>query len=110
MQRFVTKKESHLSFRRFFSVCLFLLILLFFLHGITDLSESTRARQKETLETALTHSIMYCYSVEGAYPESLEYLKEHYGLTYNEELFYVDYRITAENLMPDITIIEKEEE
>ena len=37
----------------------------------------------------------------------LEYLKENYGLTYNEDLFYVDYRTTGANLMPDVTIIEK---
>ena len=51
--------------------------------------------------------ICHCYSVEGVYPESLEYLKENYGLTYNEDLFYVDYRTTGANLIPDVTIIEK---
>ena len=39
--------------------------------------------------------------------ELLEYLKENYGLTYNEDLFYVDYRTTGANLIPDVTIIEK---
>lgn len=109
MQRFVWKKEKQPAYRHIASACLFVLILSFFLHGITTISESTRARQRETLEQALSHCIMSCYSTEGIYPESLEYLKEHYGLTYNEEVFYVDYRITAGNLMPDLTIIEKED-
>lgn len=109
MQRFVLEKQHHSYYRRFLPVGLMLLVMLLFLHSITTLSDGTRSRQKEALERALTHSIMYCYSVEGVYPESLEYIKEHYGLTYNEDLFYVDYRISGGNLMPDITIIEKED-
>jgi hypothetical protein len=45
--------------------------------------------------------------VEGKYPESLDYLKEHYGLTYNEDLFFVDYRVSGSNILPDVTIIER---
>ena len=52
-------------------------------------------------------NITYCYAVEGAYPESLDYLKENYGLTYDENLFFVDYHIDGSNIFPDITIIER---
>ena len=45
--------------------------------------------------------------MEGAYPESLEYLKENYGLIYDEDLFFVDYKVEGSNILPDITIIEK---
>lgn len=108
MHRFEYKNHHH-SYRLPLMVILFLLIIWLFLSGISSLSESTKRRQKEALEQALTHSIAYCYSVEGTYPESLEYLKEHYGLTYNEDLFFVDYRMTGANLMPDVTIIERKD-
>lgn len=52
-------------------------------------------------------SITYCYTIEGAYPESLDYLKEHYGLVYDEDLFFVDYRVSGSNILPDITVIER---
>ena len=71
------------------------------------MSEGTRKRQKESLENAVMRDVTYCYTVEGAYPESLEYLEEHYGLTYDEDLFFVDYRISGANIFPDITVIEK---
>ena len=66
-------------------------------------------RQKESLENAVTRSVTYCYTVEGTYPENLDYLKDNYGLIYDEETFFVDYRIIGSNVLPDITIIEKGE-
>lgn len=107
MHRFEYQKHSRFSGKLLISICIFLLIVFLFLSGVSSLSKSTAARQKEALENAITQSISYCYSAEGVYPESLEYLKENYGLTYNEDLFYVDYRTTGSNLMPDVTIIEK---
>ncbi|MBF1030306.1 MAG: hypothetical protein HXK91_08980, partial [Lachnospiraceae bacterium] len=41
------------------------------------------------------------------YPPSLDYLKERYGLTYDESFFYVDYQPLASNLYPDVTVLEK---
>ena len=89
-------------------MCIFLLILFLFVQGISSFSESTKKRQKESLENAIMRNITYCYTVEGTYPESLSYLKENYGLTYNEDLFFVDYRISGSNILPDVTIIERE--
>lgn len=107
MHRFECQKHSRFYIKLLIPICLFLLIIFLFLSGVSSLSKGTTARQKEALENAITQSISYCYSVEGVYPENLEYLKENYGLTYNEDLFYVDYRTTGANLMPDVTIIEK---
>ena len=47
--------------------------------------------------------------MEGSYPESLDYLKEHYGLTYDDHYFFVDYHAAGANLFPDVTIIERGE-
>lgn len=42
--------------------------------------------------------------MEGSYPESLDYLKEHYGITYDPEKYIVDYEIIGSNLMPDVKV------
>lgn len=47
-----------------------------------------------------------CYAVEGAYPESYEYLKEHYGAMVDEENYAVFYEVFASNIMPDIAVIQ----
>lgn len=107
MSRFQYRKQSHSSLKSILSISMFLLILLLFLQGISSLSESTRKRQRESLEKAIMRSITYCYTVEGTYPENLDYLKKNYGLFYDEDVFFVDYRVSGSNILPDVTIIEK---
>ena len=40
--------------------------------------------------------------------EHLDYLKEHYGLTYDETRYIVNYEVMGSNLMPDVTVLEKQ--
>ncbi len=82
-------------------------ILILFLQGIASVNETTLAKQQESLETALRRSVAQCYAVEGIYPPDLEYLQEHYGLTYDDSLFLVDYDYYGGNLYPDITVLRK---
>ena len=107
MARFQYQKKQHIYRKFIISVCVFLLIVLLFYQGIESLSSGSVRRQKESLENALHRSITYCYAVEGSYPESLDYLKEHYGITYDEDRFFVDYKIIGANILPDVTIIQK---
>lgn len=85
----------------------FLLLFVLFYNGITSVSDTNIAKQRESLETALNRSIIQCYAVEGAYPPSLQYIKDHYGLIYDEELFFVDYQPIGSNIMPDVTILDR---
>ena len=50
---------------------------------------------------------MACYAAEGFYPPNLDYLEEHYGVQIDKRHFVVHYTAIAENLMPDITVLEK---
>lgn len=50
---------------------------------------------------------LQCYVIEGAYPESLDYLEENYGLTVNKEDFMIVYTPFAENLPPDVRVIDR---
>jgi hypothetical protein len=111
MARFqLQKQKSSGQFRKYLgSVGLFAGVLILFFVGTTSVTTDTRRRQKERLEDALNRDITSCYALEGSYPPSLAYLKDHYGLTYDEDYFFVDYHIRGSNLLPDITIIEKGE-
>ena len=75
--------------------------------GLTSIQKKGgRRRHPGTLQTAVTRSVTRCYE-EGSYPESLDYLKEHYGLHYDESKYFVDYQPIGSNIMPDITIMRK---
>lgn len=107
MARFQYQKQPHTGRSFFLSTAIFLLIAVLIYSRILAFSADTRRRQREILENALSRSIAYCYAMEGRYPESLAYLKENYGITYDESKFFVDYRVIGSNLMPDVTILEK---
>lgn len=85
----------------------FLVLFVLFVRGIGSVSESTLSKQQESLETALERSISQCYTVEGSYPPSLEYLKQHYGLLYDEDSFFIDYEYYGSNLLPEVTVLRR---
>ncbi len=89
------------------SPVIFIALFLFFLQGIQSVGETTKAKQLESLETALRRSISQCYAVEGAYPPSVDYLVDHYGLTYDSSTFLVDYDYYGGNLLPEVTVLRK---
>lgn len=85
-------------------------ILLFFLASINNLNIGKSEEGKDQLEQALKRCAVTCYATEGIYPPDVEYMKEHYGIQIDEERYLVRYEIFAENLMPDITVLEKRDE
>ena len=82
-----------------------------FLLGRFFLSEKTRNDVSEESAAAIVRAVeataLQCYVIEGAYPQSLEYLQENYGLTLNTEDFLVVYTPFAENLPPDVLVIDR---
>lgn len=91
------------------SALITLLALLIFWFAMNYTSASTVNRECETLEDAISRSISHCYAIEGFYPENLDYLVQNYGLTYDDEVFFVDYRPVGANVAPDYTVIVKGE-
>lgn len=107
MARFSGKKNKS-SITAYVPVLLLVLVLGGFIAFSGSFSDTNLSYEKDLLQKALDRSITQCYALEGTYPSNLEYLEEHYGLTYNKDHFFVDYQYIGGNLRPDITIIEKE--
>lgn len=82
-------------------------LVLCFLTAISNVENGRAAEDRQRLEEVLKEAAVACYSVEGFYPPSLEYLEEHYGVQIDRRHFVVRYTPIAENLMPDITVLEK---
>ena len=68
-------------------------------------AQGSRQRKAYREISAVLRSAVSCYAFEGTYPESLSYLKEHYGVTWNEDKYVVDYETIGANLMPSVTVI-----
>lgn len=82
-------------------------ILLVFCLALTNLDSGRQEESKLQLEQAIRRSAVACYAAEGVYPPDLDYLQEYYGLQIDHSKYHVVYEIFAENLMPDITVLDK---
>ena len=103
--RTIDNNYGNKKITKYIPLFLGLFIVVLFLYGVNFVSASSIDKQQESLENAISRDVAQCYSIEGTYPPSLDYIKEHYGLIYNESLFFVDYQPIASNIFPDITII-----
>ncbi|MBQ7615036.1 MAG: hypothetical protein IJU77_08310 [Butyrivibrio sp.] len=93
------------GFYRFVSIALFAIIAAVFIIAVDYSGKSTIEKQQESLEKAISRDIVQCYAVEGQFPPNLEYMEEHYGLTYDKDTFFVDYQPIASNLYPNYVVI-----
>lgn len=82
-------------------------VLLFFLTALGNLGDGQSHEGKAQLESALRRAAVACYAAEGIYPPDLEYMTEHYGIQIDHSRWLVVYEAFAENLMPNITVLEK---
>lgn len=76
--------------------------------SVENLSHGSTAEGRGRLEDAVRRAAVTCYASEGLYPPTLAYLEEHYGVQVDESRYTVFYEVFAENLMPDITVVENE--
>ena len=83
------------------------IVLLCFLSGLSNLSRGHADEDKQRLEDVVRRAAVACYAAEGMYPPNLEYLEEHYGVQVDSRHFKVHYIAIAENLMPDISVLEE---
>ncbi len=93
------------NFYRVISVVIFVLIAVFFIQAVEYSGRSSIEKEQESLENAISRDIVQCYALEGMYPPSLSYMEDHYGLTYDKNVFFVDYQPIAANLYPDYSVI-----
>lgn len=85
-------------------------ILICFLVALHNLQAGNGEEGKAQLEQALKRCAVACYATEGIYPPDVDYMKEHYGIQIDESRYIVIYDVFAENLMPDITVLERADE
>lgn len=90
------------------AVAVFLLFFVVFLAGVQSVSAVSEEKEMENIENAVVQSAVFCYGTEGAYPESLAYLREHYGLQYDEDKYIVDYEIVGKNIRPQVRVFRLE--
>ena len=70
-------------------------------HAKTDLARQSA----EAVQEAVLRSAVQCYAVEGAYPSSVSYLEEHYGLLIDHSTYIVSYDAFSSNRLPEVAVL-----
>jgi hypothetical protein len=81
------------------------LVLAVMLAGRIERSQG--AEETEIVRKAIKEAAITCYAVEGAYPDDIDYLRQYYHLSYDEDRYLVTYNAFASNHIPDIYVTER---
>ena len=84
-----------------------LIVVLMFFSALSNLGAGQNEEGRAQLENVLRKTAVSCYAAEGFYPPTLEYMEEHYGIQIDRQRYNVFYEVFASNIMPDITVLEK---
>ncbi len=82
-----------------------LMLVLLCVYAMDGMIATGDAGELRTVEDAVRHAALTCFAVEGAYPGELSYLRQHYGLSFDESRYHVYYEAFASNQMPQIRVI-----
>jgi len=89
------------------ALIMFAAVVTIMLYGFQDAAVSSKAENLRMTEDSLRRAVVSCYALEGRYPPNVDYLQQQYGLQVDEDAYIIHYEIFAENIMPEITVLER---
>ena len=89
-----------------------ILLMILLLGGVwmlvSRVDTAQSGAQTQFVYDAVRNAALTCYAVEGAYPEDVEYLRQNYGLAYDQDRYMVSYDAAMGNMVPVIYVTEVE--
>ena len=86
----------------------FVALIAAFVLLVNSLTATSGSQETELVYDAVKNAALTCYAVEGAYPQSVEYLRANYGLAYDQDRYMVSYDASMGNMVPVIYVTEVE--
>jgi len=102
-----TKKTKSNIVAYVITIGLFIVLVGFVFAVLSQASKKSGDEELRVVEEAIVRAVVSCYAFEGFYPESLDYLEQHYNLVINSQRFYVRYEKIADNVMPIIAVFDR---
>lgn len=104
------KREINLTWVKTAVLLAVMALAVFCLYkGVRKIEYGQQAESVKQLDSSIRKAVLTCYATEGVYPPTVAYLQENYGIQIDEERFSVFYEVFGDNIMPEITIVEKQE-
>jgi len=98
------KEKDHSLRNTLIKLVLFALVVLVAVTGIKVYDRSSTERGRKIVTDSVIRAAVQCYALEGRYPENADYLRNHYGLSANDEKYAIHYAYNGDNIMPDVTV------
>lgn len=76
--------------------------------SVGNVSEKQQAENLKQIQDSIHKAVLNCYAIEGSYPATLDYVEQRYGLQIDHDRYDVFYEVFAQNIMPEITVIDKD--
>ncbi len=89
------------------AIIIFIALLIWLNISFNSVRISNSSEQLNETNATINKAVVLCYSIEGSYPPSIDYLKKNYGLTIDENRFAVEYNVFASNMLPSIVVLKK---
>lgn len=90
-----------------FGILLFAALIVWLVLALGNASQVSDEERLLQVKQSVENGITLCYATEGAYPASLDYLTESYGVVIDEGRFLVHYECFASNVRPTVTVIQR---
>lgn len=100
------KHKTPLMAKVFLGLIALALLAVVFL-GFTFAGKQLHEQGASSLRKSIIDASMQCFAIEGAYPQSVKYLEDHYGIQVNHSIYVVNYEIFASNVMPSVEVVVK---
>ena len=89
------------------AILIFVALIIVFVALVNNITGKGSRREMDIVKDAVKNATLTCYAVEGMYPDDLNYLIEHYNLSYNKDRYIVYYEPLASNVIPSIKVVER---
>lgn len=83
--------------------CVVLALVGFF--GYQRIRSAMNEQAAASMRQSILDAANQCCAIEGAYPLTLDYLEQNYGLTINRDDFVITYQAYANNIAPNVVVI-----
>lgn len=86
-------------------LCIITAIVVLFALPLIRQSDQADEKEMQQLARIIDKALVQCYALEGSYPPSIAYLKEHYGLSFSDKYIITYDTRGISNLKPDVGIM-----
>lgn len=102
--------NSMIAKRRILRIVIVALVIIFVAACAFVYLKAEQLMQEQTtssIRTTILDAAMQCCAIEGAYPLTLEYLEDNYGLHINHNDYSIYYEAFASNMPPSVKVVAK---